>query len=118
MTTEPITLWFNEACSKCRAAAQMLEERGVDFSRREYLVEPPTRAELDALLLALGTSDPRDLMRTGDERFAAAGLQDAGAERLLDTLVAEPGLLQRPIAVRGGTAVLARPPERVLELLD
>jgi arsenate reductase len=118
MTTEPITLWFNAACSKCRAAAQMLEERGVAFSRREYLLEPPTRAELDALLLALGTSDPRDLMRTGDERFAAAGLQDAGAERLLDALTTEPGLLQRPIAVRGGTAVLARPPERVLELLD
>lgn len=117
MTTEPMTLWFNPACSKCREAARLLDERKVAFERREYLSTPPTQDELRTLLGQLGLDDPRVMMRTGDELFASAGLDGASSERLLDALVAEPKLLQRPIGVRNGRAVIARPPERVLELL-
>lgn len=117
MTSDPITLWFNPACSKCREAAGLLEAREVPFTRRVYLDEPPTRAELGALLEQLGSADPRAIMRTSDELFLASGLGAAAADRLLDALVAEPRLLQRPIAVRSGRAVVARPPSLLLELL-
>lgn len=117
MTTEPMTLWFNPACSKCREAARLLDERQVEFERREYLSTPPTRDEVRMLLELLDESDPRVVMRTGDELFLSLGLEGADTEELLEALVAEPRLLQRPIGVRSGRAVIARPPERVLELL-
>lgn len=117
MTSDPITLWFNPACSKCREAASLLEAHEVPFARREYLDEPPTRAELDVLLEQLGSADPRTIMRTTDELFVDSGLDAAEPARLLDALVARPKLLQRPIAVRGGRAVVARPPSLLLELL-
>lgn len=117
MTTKLMTLWFNPACSKCREAARLLDERGVPFERRDYLVSPPTPDEIRMLLELLGENDPRIMMRTGDELFRSLGLEEADTEGLLEALVAEPRLLQRPIGVRGGRAIIARPPARVLELL-
>jgi arsenate reductase len=117
MDANPITLFFNPACSKCREALRLLDERGIAVRRRDYLAEPPDRAELEALLARLGTGDPRVMMRTGDERYRALALDGAKPARLLDALAAEPALLQRPIAVRRGRALIARPPERVLDLL-
>lgn len=117
MSADPITLYLNPSCSKCREALRLLDERRVEVLRREYLTDPPDRAELETLLAKLGTDDPRVMMRTDDELFVARGLEGAGRDRLLDALVAEPGLLQRPIAVRRGRALVARPPERVLDLL-
>ena len=68
------------------------------------------------MLAKLGTQDPRALIRTGEPEYA--GLEHASRDALLDALTRHPALIERPVVVRGDRAVVARPPERVLELLD
>lgn len=110
------TIWHNPRCSKSRQAKALLEELGVEAEVREYLKEPPTRAELEALLAALGVEDPRAIVRTGEDAYKQLGLADATGDELLDALVDNPILLQRPIVVRNGTAVIGRPPDDVRRL--
>lgn len=112
----PTTIWHNPRCSKSRQAKALLEELGADAEVREYLKEPPTRAELEELLAALGLDDPRAIVRTGEDAYKQLGLADATADELLDALVDNPILLQRPIVVRDGRAVIGRPPEDVRQL--
>ncbi len=82
-----------------------------------YLDTPPTRGDLERLVQLLGIDDPRDMMRTGEPMYAELGLSDASPDDLLHAITTHPILLERPIFVVGGRAVVARPPERVLELL-
>ncbi|HEX7132284.1 MAG TPA: arsenate reductase (glutaredoxin), partial [Iamia sp.] len=107
------TIWHNARCSKSRQAKALLEEMGVEADVREYLKEPPTRAELIALLAALGLDDPRAIVRTGEDAYKQLGLADATADELIDAIVDNPILLERPIVVRNGSAVIGRPPEDV-----
>jgi arsenate reductase len=116
--TEKLTVWANDRCSKSRGAEAILQERGVDYVRIPYLDEAPTRAELERVLRLLGTDDPRVLIRDGEPEYAELGLADASADDLLDALATHPALLQRPVIIRGDRAVVARPAEKVLELLD
>ncbi|HWG92770.1 MAG TPA: arsenate reductase (glutaredoxin) [Mycobacteriales bacterium] len=116
--TEPVTIWTNPRCSKSRGAEALLAERGVPVERVQYLDEPPSRAEVERVLGLLGTDDPRVLVRTGEPLYAELGLADAARDELLDALAAHPSLIERPVVVRGDRAVVARPPERLLELLD
>lgn len=118
MPTETFTLYYNPGCSKCRAARALLEERGVPLRIVEYLKQPPTRAELADLRRKLGLPAER-WIRKGEAAFEAAGLgPESPEEALLDAMAAHPILIERPIVVRGDRAVVGRPPERVLELLD
>ncbi|MGI8939164.1 MAG: arsenate reductase (glutaredoxin) [Iamia sp.] len=110
-------LWHNARCSKSREAKALLEEAEVDTEIREYLKEPPTRDELEALLRALAIDDPREVMRTSEDAYDQLGLSDAGHDELLDAVVANPILLERPILVRGDQAVVGRPPEDIKTLL-
>ena len=110
------TIWANDRCSKSRGAEQLLAEHGITPAKVRYLDQPPTRAELEAVLAKLGTDDPRELIRTGEPEYG--GLQDAGRDELLDALTQHPSLIERPVVIRGDRAVVARPPERVLELLQ
>ena len=113
-----VTVWFNPSCSKCRTAQGILAERGVDADYFEYLQTAPSRQELERVLRLLGTDDPLQITRTGEARFAELGLDGAGRDELLDALAANPILIERPIVIKGDRAVVARPPERVLELID
>jgi arsenate reductase len=110
------TIWANPRCSKSRGAEQLLAEHGITPQRVLYLQEPPSREEIERVLRLLGTDDPRVLVRTGEPEYA--GLEDASREELLDALAARPSLIERPVVIRGDRAVVARPPERLLELLD
>jgi len=83
----------------------------------EYLVEPPTHAQLRELMVQLGITDPRLMMRTGEAVYGELGLANRQGDALLEAIVEHPILLERPIVVRNGRAVIARPPERLLELL-
>lgn len=112
------SVFFNPACSTCRTAAAILEERGVDADYIRYLETAPTRADLEDVLAKLGTDDPRDIVRAKEPVYAELGLDTADREELLDAMVANPILIQRPIVIHGDRAVVARPPERLLELLD
>ena len=113
-----LTVWYNPHCSKCRTAQGLLAERGVDADYVRYLEEAPSRPELERVLALLGTDDPRAITRTGEPLYAELGLAGADRSTLLDALAAHPVLIERPIAIRGGRAVVARPPERILELLN
>jgi arsenate reductase (glutaredoxin) len=109
-------IYHNPRCSKSRAALALLEARGIEPEIVEYLRHPPTRKELESLLVKLGC-DVRDIIRTGEPEFEASGLAvDAGERALMELLLSHPKLLQRPIVVHGERARIGRPPERVLEL--
>ncbi|HEY2706253.1 MAG TPA: ArsC/Spx/MgsR family protein [Candidatus Dormibacteraeota bacterium] len=115
--SEDTTLYFNPACSNCRTARGLLEGRGVPLRIIEYLEERPGREELERLMTMLGIDDPRAMLREKEPRYAELGLATASREAVLDAVVENPILLQRPIIVRGDRAVIGRPPERLLELL-
>ncbi|QID18219.1 arsenate reductase (glutaredoxin) [Nitrogeniibacter mangrovi] len=113
-----ITLYHNPRCSKSRAALALLEEQGIAPTVVLYLETPPDRDELADLVAKLGIA-PHDLIRTGEDLYKAEykgkTLDDAS---WLDVMAAHPKLIERPIAVRGARAVIGRPPENVLSLLD
>ncbi|MHB8681229.1 MAG: arsenate reductase (glutaredoxin) [Acidimicrobiales bacterium] len=112
------TLYFNPACSKCRSAAGILAEHGVEATVVRYLDDPPTGADLRRLMAMLGIDDPRAMMRTGEAVYGELGLDAASADELLAAITAHPILLERPILVVGEQAVIARPPERLLDILE
>jgi arsenate reductase len=91
-----------------------LRERGIDFDRINYIVDPLSAPEIRELLSKAGLR-PRDVVRMKEAGASQLPLDDD--EAVLAALEARPELLQRPIVVRGNRAVLARPPERVLDLL-
>ena len=115
---EDVCVWFNPQCSKCRGAKALLEERGVEADYLRYLEDTPDRAEIERVLALLGEEDPRAMMRTGEAVYKELGLADAGRDALLDAMVAHPILIERPIVIRGDRAVIGRPPENVLALLE
>ena len=115
--SDDVTVWFNPGCSKCRTVQGILAERGVDASYVRYLEQTPSRAEIEAVLALLGTDDPRTIVRTGEAVYQELGLAGADRDALLDAMVANPILIERPIVIRGDRAVVGRPPENVLDLL-
>lgn len=110
-------LYVNDECSKCRSALAILDEKSVDAQHIRYLEEPPTLADLNRLMEMLAIDDPRQMMRTGEPVYTELGLADASPAELLEAITTHPILLERPIFVVGERAVIARPPERLLELL-
>lgn len=112
-----MTIYFNPQCSKCRTAQGLLVERGIDARIVEYLSEPPTVDQLRELMGQLGIDDPRLMMRTGESEYGELGLAEQEGDALLEAIASHPILLERPIVVHEGRAVIARPPERLLELL-
>ncbi|GAB2516976.1 arsenate reductase (glutaredoxin) [Lysobacter humi (ex Lee et al. 2017)] len=114
-----IRLFHNPRCSKSREAHALLASRGVAFEEIRYLETPPTVDDLQALVARLGLP-ARALLRTSEDAYAALGLDDAALPdaMLLAAMAAHPQLIERPILVVGDRAVIGRPPERVLELLD
>ncbi|MEQ1788732.1 MAG: arsenate reductase (glutaredoxin) [Acidimicrobiales bacterium] len=114
-----LTIWHNQRCSKSRSAHDILRDAGVEFEERRYLETPPTAAELDAVLTALG-KEPWEIARMGEAVAKELGLRDLPHERAawIEAMVANPILIERPIVVSAdGRAVLGRPPEAVLDLL-
>lgn len=113
-----LEIWFNPECSKCRTAQGLLAEREIAAEYLDYLRHPPTVVQLRRLLELLGTTSARTIARTGEPLWGDLGLDSASDDDVLRAMTANPILIERPIAILGGRAVIARPPERVLELLD
>lgn len=108
-------IWHNPRCSKSRAALELLTERCEPEELRivRYLEEPPPRDRLEQVVALLGGC-ARTLLRTKD---APESLADAGNALILDALAASPSLIERPVVITERGACVARPPERLLELL-
>lgn len=112
-----VTIWHNPRCSKSRNSMMLLEEKGVDAEVVKYLDTPPTKEELKTLLSQLGMS-ARELMRTKEDIYKELGLKDVeDEEKLIDAMVENPKLIERPIVIKDGKAVIGRPIENVVELL-
>ncbi|HZX17509.1 MAG TPA: arsenate reductase (glutaredoxin) [Pseudomonas sp.] len=113
-----MTLYHNPRCSKSRSALQLLEDRGLSPTIVRYLDTPLNTAQLQTLLDKLGIS-PRQLLRTGEDEYKTLGLSDPQLTdaQLIDAMVSQPKLIERPILVVGDKAVVGRPPETILEIL-
>ena len=113
-----IEIWHNPRCSKSRQALALLQDQGINPRVHRYLDDPPTDKELRQAIKALDLSSPLEMMRTGEKRFKELGLTpDTDAETLIRAMVGNPILIERPIVLNGGRAVIGRPPENVLTLL-
>ena len=113
-------LWHNPRCSKSRQAKALLDERGTGYTERRYLDDPPTEAELDAVLTALGL-EPWELARMNEPAARELGLRDLPRDRgdWIAVMTEHPILIERPIIVTDdGRAALGRPPEAIAGLLD
>jgi arsenate reductase (glutaredoxin) len=117
-SVKSVTIYHNPRCSKSRQTLALLEERGIKPKVIEYLVTPPTEAELKRLLKLLGRS-PRELLRRKEEEYARAGLgrPDVTDAEIVRAMVKYPRLIERPIVVSGSKAELGRPPENVLKII-
>jgi len=115
---ERVLVLHNPRCSKSRAALALLEARGVAHDVRRYLDEPLDAAELAELRRRLDRP-VREWVRRGEAAFREAGLDAASSdEDLLAAMLRHPVLIERPIAIRGSRAVVGRPPDEVLGLLE
>jgi arsenate reductase len=117
---EPITIFYNAKCSKSRQALALIEEQGEPFTVVEYLKTPPDRSTLEAIVARL-PGPPIELVRTDDPSFRELGLDEESLTTVagvIDVLVSHPEMMQRPVVLRGDTAVIARPPELVAKVLD
>jgi arsenate reductase len=110
-------LWFNPRCSTCRKALELLKQRGVDPVLRRYLEDPPTPAELETLLGKLGLP-PHAIARKKEDEYQILRLSESTPrEEMIQALAKHPILIERPIFVRGERAIVARPFERVVDLI-
>lgn len=112
-------IYHNPKCGTSRKTLELLREKGIEPEVIEYLKSPPTAAELKAVVKLLGIS-PRDLMRKKEKEYLTLNLDDPGKSdsELIAAMVAHPILIERPVVVREGRAVIARPMDRVLEILS
>jgi arsenate reductase len=109
------TIWHNPRCSKSRETLAILQATpGVEIEVVEYLKTPPTRAKLESLFDRAGMT-PRQGLRTGEE--GAKPLKAASDAAILDAMVADPILIERPLVETEKGVRLGRPPEKVREVL-
>ncbi|OKP05692.1 arsenate reductase (glutaredoxin) [Xenorhabdus eapokensis] len=119
LDTRKVIFYHNPRCSKSRETLKLIEELGITPEIIHYLDTPPTAEQLAVLLQQLGFKDARQLMRTKEDRYKELNLGDAtlSQEALLQAMVENPKLIERPIVVVGDKARLGRPPEQVKEIL-
>jgi arsenate reductase len=113
-----ITIYQKPTCTTCRQVYAALRDAGVDFDSVDYYTDPISKAKLKELLRKMGIS-ARELLRAKEERFKALRLGERALtdDELVDVMVANPDLIQRPIVEKGTRAILARPAERLREIL-
>ncbi len=118
MGDERLTIYEKPTCNTCRTVVRMLKAGGIEFDRIDYTIDPIPRPKLEELVEKMGIR-PRDLLRAREPAYRELGLSNRHLtdDILLDAMARHPELVQRPIVVRGERAVLARPPERVSEIL-
>jgi len=114
-----LTVYEKPTCTTCRNLFTLLTERGIDFERVNYHVDPLPEVKIRELVAKTGGT-AHDVLRKKEPIYKELGLdqRSVSEEELFELMAEHPQLLQRPIVERGERAVLARPPERVLDLLE
>lgn len=113
-----ITIYQKPTCTTCRQVYAALRDAGVDFESVDYYTDPISKTKLKELLRKMGIS-ARQLLRTKEERFKTLrlGERELSDDELVGLMVANPDLIQRPIIEKGARAILARPVERLRDIL-
>lgn len=113
-----IKIYHNPRCSKSRQTLELINDRGIQPTIIEYLNTPPDKFELKNILALLNLK-PRDLMRHKEQVYREMNLDDPNLsdEALIDAMIQNPILIERPIVITNGKAALGRPPETILEIL-
>ncbi|ADO47548.1 arsenate reductase (glutaredoxin) [[Enterobacter] lignolyticus] len=114
-----VTIYHNPRCSKSRETLSLLKDQGVEPEVVLYLETPPDAVALTSLLKMLGMTSARELMRKKEDLYQALNLADDALSEaaLLQAMVENPKLIERPIVVSCGKARIGRPPEQVLDIL-
>jgi len=116
MAGRRVVVYEKPTCSTCRNLFKVLTEKGIDFEKVEYLIDPPSREKLAELVRKMNGS-VRDIIRSKEPEYEELGVQSMDDEEILDTIARHPNLLQRPIVEIDDRAIVARPAERVNEIL-
>ena len=113
-----ITIYQKPTCTTCRQVHAALRDAGVDFDAVDYYTDPISKTKLKELLRKMKMS-ARELLRTKEEiyRTLRLGERDLTDDEIVDLMVKHPDLIQRPIVEKGARAILARPAERLKEIL-
>ena len=113
-----ITIYQKPTCTTCRQVYAALQNAGVDFESVDYYLDPIPKAKLQDLIRKMGIS-ARGLLRRNEAEYRALrlGERDLTDDEIIDVMVAHPDLIQRPIVEKGTRAILARPAERLREIL-
>ena len=113
-----VTIYHNPKCSKSRQTLELLGAKGITPTIIEYIKIPPTVKKLKEILSQLGIA-PRDLMRKKEDIYKELelGILSLSDKDLIDLMIEHPILIERPIVIANGKAVLGRPPEQVLDIL-
>ena len=114
------TIYYNQNCSKSKAALELLRSKGLEPTIIEYLKNPPTVDELEEIIIKLNIH-PKQLIRFKEEKAKELGIS-AGDQitnvKWITILAKNPELIERPVVVTPRGAVIGRPPENVLKVLD
>ena len=114
-----IIIYQKPTCTTCRQVYAALKDNGVDFDAVDYYVEPIPKSKLIDLLKKMGMK-PRQLLRTKERIYRDLELatRDPSDDEIIDLMVKHPDLIQRPIVEKGAQAILARPADRLKEVLS
>jgi len=114
----PATIYHNPRCSKSRQTLQLLNDNNIDVEIVEYLKNIPTADTIKTLLKQLGMDSAQQLMRNKEAIYKELNLKnpDLSEDQLIDAMIANPKLIERPIVINNDQAKIGRPPEQVLEL--
>jgi arsenate reductase len=118
--TDAVKIYHNPRCSKSRDTLSLLKSNGIDPQVVLYLDTPPDAETLRSLLHMLGMASARDLMRQKEDLYKSLNLADShlSEAELIQAMVENPKLIERPIVVANGQARIGRPPEQVLEIVN
>ncbi|MDR9890768.1 arsenate reductase (glutaredoxin) [Pseudenterobacter timonensis] len=118
--TDAVKIYHNPRCSKSRETLSLLQATGVEPEVVLYLETPPDAQTIRQLLTMLEMGSARELMRQKEDLYKSLNLNDThlSEDRLIQAMVENPKLIERPIVVANGKARIGRPPEAVLSLLD
>ena len=112
-----IQIWNNPKCSKSRSALELLQSKDINANVVEYLKTTPTKEQLKDVLLKLKIS-AKELLRTSEDIYKELNLKDTNdEEKLIEIMIKNPILIERPIIIKDDIAVIARPIENLNELL-
>jgi len=114
-----ITVYEKPTCTTCRKVVKSLTENGVEFEKINYYVEPFTKKNLQSLLKKM-KKKPSDLLRKNEKVYKDLRFKEKNytEKQILDLMIKDPDLVQRPIVEKGAKAILARPAEKILELFN